>query len=205
MFRAALSGLFLALGLILPLGVQNTFVFLQGATQPRWRRGVPVALTAALCDTALILLAVSGVSLLILKFPWLLTALRYGGTLFLLYLGWASWRSAGSTAAAEAGTDWPLKRQILFSLSVSLLNPHAILDTVGVIGTNGLSFAGAERAAYTAACILVSWVWFFGLLTAGHLVRRAPSIGRVQFWLAKGSALVIWGVAVQLFLGALHQ
>jgi L-lysine exporter family protein LysE/ArgO len=169
MLHAALSGLLLAFGLILPLGVQNTFVFLQGATQPRWRRGVPVALTAALCDTALILLAVSGVSLLILQFPWLLTALRYGGVLFLLYLGWASWRSAGS-AAAEAGSDWPVKRQIRFSLSVSLLNPHAIIDTVGVIGTTALSFAGGERAAYTAACILVSWLWFFGLLTAGHLV-----------------------------------
>jgi L-lysine exporter family protein LysE/ArgO len=198
MLHAALAGFLLALGLILPLGVQNTFVFLQGATQPRWTRALPVVLTAALCDTALILLAVSGVSLLILQFPWLLGALRWGGVLFLLYMGWTAWRSAGSAGQTEAGQDWPLKRQILFSLSVSLLNPHAILDTVGVIGTTALSFEGRERAAYAAACILVSWLWFLALMTAGHLTRRASGASRIQLILGRLSAIVIWVVALQL-------
>jgi L-lysine exporter family protein LysE/ArgO len=103
----------------------------------------------------------------------------------------------------EAGQEWPLRRQILFSLSVSLLNPHAILDTIGVIGTTALSFAGSERAAFAAACILVSWLWFFGLMTAGHLVRRAPSAQRLQLILGRISAVVIWAVAAQLLWGAL--
>lgn len=204
MLHAALSGLLLAFGLILPLGVQNTFVFLQGATQPRWLRGLPVVLTAALCDTLLILLAVFGVSLLVLQLPWLMVALRWGGVLFLLYMGWATWRSAGQMSSTVAsGQEWPLQRQILFSLSVSLLNPHAILDTVGVIGTTGLSFVGPERVAYAAACVLVSWLWFLGLMTAGHLVRRAPSAGRVQVLLTKGSAILIWLIGTQLLVGAL--
>jgi L-lysine exporter family protein LysE/ArgO len=203
MLSAALSGLLLSLGLILPLGAQNTFVFLQGATQPRWRQGLPVVITAALCDTTLILLAVSGVSLLVLQLPWLQTALRYGGVLFLLYMGWTSWRSQGALAT-EGGADWPLRRQVLFSLSVSLLNPHAILDTVGVIGTTALSFpAPMARAAYTGACILVSWTWFFGLFTAGHLLRRVERTGRLNALLGKISALVIWGVALKLLAGAL--
>lgn len=203
MLHASLSGFLLALGLILPLGVQNTFVFLQGATQPRWVRGLPVVLTAALCDTLLITLAVSGVSLLVLQLPWLLTVLRWGGVLFLLYMGVATWRSAGGASLDGAAAEWPLKRQILFSLSVSLLNPHAILDTIGVIGTTALNFAGAERLAYAGACILVSWLWFLGLMTAGHLVRRAPSAGRIQVWLGRVSAIVIWVVASQLMAGAL--
>lgn len=203
MVHASLSGFLLALGLILPLGVQNTFVFLQGATQPRWVRGLPVVLTAALCDTLLILLAVSGVSLLVLQLPWLLIVLRWGGVLFLLYMGVATWRSAGSASVAQSGQEWPMKRQILFSLSVSLLNPHAILDTIGVIGTTALSFAGAERIAYAGACILVSWLWFFTLFTAGHLVRRAPSAGRIQVVLGRVSAIVIWVVAAQLLMGAI--
>ncbi|ALA71771.1 lysine transporter [Geobacillus stearothermophilus 10] len=58
MMRAFLHGLILAFGLIFPLGVQNVFILTQGAIQRRWRRALPAVLTASLCDTLLILLAV---------------------------------------------------------------------------------------------------------------------------------------------------
>jgi L-lysine exporter family protein LysE/ArgO len=44
--------------------------------------------------------------------------------------------------------------------SVSLLNPHAILDTVEVIGTNSLSYTGIEKIAFTLDCIFVSGMVF---------------------------------------------
>jgi hypothetical protein len=66
--QSFLHGLILAFGLILPLGVQNLFVFNQGAAQPNFWRALPVVAAASLCDTVLILLAVQGVSLLLLKF-----------------------------------------------------------------------------------------------------------------------------------------
>ncbi len=55
-----LHAFILALGLILPLGVQNLFVFNQGVTQPALWRALPAVITAAICDTLLILLAVQG-------------------------------------------------------------------------------------------------------------------------------------------------
>jgi L-lysine exporter family protein LysE/ArgO len=66
---AFIHGFILALGLILPLGAQNVFVFQQGAAQPRFLRALPAALTAAVCDTALILLAVLGVSVVVFTIP----------------------------------------------------------------------------------------------------------------------------------------
>ncbi len=42
----------------------------------------------------------------------------------------------------------PLKKQILFAASVSLLNPHAILDTIGVIGTNSIQYIGSEKMGF---------------------------------------------------------
>ena len=50
-------GFFLALGLILPLGVQNIFIFNQGALQRTWFQALPSAITAACCDTLLIISA----------------------------------------------------------------------------------------------------------------------------------------------------
>jgi L-lysine exporter family protein LysE/ArgO len=87
---------------------------------------------------------------------------------FLLYIGWMTWRSDGKTTIDQAAHLWPIRRQIVFTVSVSLLNPHAILDTIGVIGTSSLAYADADRFAFTFACMLNSWLWFCGLAVAGR-------------------------------------
>jgi len=46
-----IHGIILSMGLILPLGVQNLFVFNQGAMQKTFFRVVPVVITAGICDT----------------------------------------------------------------------------------------------------------------------------------------------------------
>ena len=60
----------------------------------------------------------------------------------------------------------------MFAGSVSLLNPHAIMDTVGVIGASSLQYAGAEKMGFTVACILVSFVWFVFLAVAGRVLKE---------------------------------
>lgn len=66
---AFLHGFLLALGLILPLGAQNVFIFNQGANHKRISKTMPVIITAGLCDTLLIILAILGVSLVLLSLP----------------------------------------------------------------------------------------------------------------------------------------
>lgn len=198
MQAAVLHGLMLALGLILPLGVQNTFVFTQGALHRRWAAALPAVLVAGLCDTLLIAVAVSGLSLVVLAVPWFKTALSWVGVAFLLYMGLATWRS--KPAAEAGGEEWPPRRQALFALSVSLLNPHAILDTVAVIGTNSLRYSGGPRLGYTLACVAVSWFWFAALATAGHLLGVAAGGTLLRRWLNRISAVIMWGVAVQLLV-----
>ena len=65
-FFAIAHGVILAFGLIIPLGLQNIFIFNQGATQPNLKKALPSIITASLCDTTLIILSILGVSLLIL-------------------------------------------------------------------------------------------------------------------------------------------
>lgn len=206
MLTAFVHGFVLAFGLILPLGPQNAFVFSQGAAQPRWLRAIPVVLTAALCDTLLILLAVLGVSVVVLAIPWFRSVLLIVGVVFLAVVGWLTWRSAASRSGG-AGDDqagdaarWPVGRQVLFAVSISLLNPHAILDTIGVIGTSSLSYTGPARAAFAAACVINSWVWFFGLMTAGRLVGHFEGVRR---WLNRVSAIVMWLSAIYLLVSLL--
>jgi L-lysine exporter family protein LysE/ArgO len=201
---AIVHGVVLAFGLILALGPQNVFVFSQGAVQPRFSRALPVVLAASFADTALILLAVGGASAVVLAIPWVETALVGLGVVFLLYVGLATWRSEPEVPLAVADGDgavrWTLGRQVGSTLSISLLNPHAILDTVGVIGPSSLAYAGSERAAFAAACVCVSWAFFFALALAG---RAFGKLGAVRQWMGKVSAVAIWSAALYLALGLL--
>ncbi|MBG9597737.1 LysE family L-lysine exporter [Bacillus mycoides] len=197
--EAILHGIILAFGLILPLGVQNVFVFSQGATQPKLIRALPATIAAALCDTFLILLAVFGLSAIVLQFEWLRFSLMIAGILFLLYMGYVIWKS--EPTANQTNTALPIHQQIIFALSVSLLNPHAILDTVGVIGTSALKYVGKEQVFFIIACITVSWIWFFGLTLAGTFMKKLDGTGGLMNIFNKCSALFIWGTAIYLFIG----
>lgn len=205
MLEAFIHGFILALGLILPLGVQNVFVFNQGALQPRFMKVLPVIITASLCDTLLILVAVLGVSLLILGSFWMKAILIGGGFIFLIYMGWATWNSKPSNERKEIAENFSLKKQVLFSASVSLLNPHAIMDTVGVIGTSSLRYQGPEKVIFAVACILVSWIWFLGLSLVGRASGKLDKSGKFLLRLNKISALVMWGAAVYLVFSLLSK
>lgn len=171
MVAAFIHGLILAFGLILPLGPQNVFVFTQAATQPRLLDALSVALVASLSDTSLILLAVLGVSSVVLTLPWVKTVLVVAGVLFLGYIGWITWHSDEETEEKwDHALKSPLRQQILLTLSVSLLNPHAVLDTIGVIGTSSVSYTDNAKVTFTLGCVLVSCLWFFTLMVAGRLV-----------------------------------
>lgn len=183
----------LAFGLILPLGVQNVFIFNQGMSQRSYARALPAIVTAGLSDTLLIGAAVGGVSLILLQWPLLASVLYAGGSVFLLYMAWSIWRSSGpansSAAVLSAG------RQIAFAASVSLLNPHALLDTVAVIGTSSLQYEGVARFYFAITAAVVSWVWFLGLAGAGRLVGRTDRTGRISIFFNRLSAVVMVGMA----------
>jgi L-lysine exporter family protein LysE/ArgO len=189
---AFIHGFVLALGLILPLGIQNVFIFSQGASHGRLIKALPAVLAAAVSDTLLILLAVQGVSLVILTFYWLRVVLVVVGAVFIAYMGWLTWNSSANIELSEDTALWSVKRQVIFALTVSLFNPHAILDTIGVIGTSSLAYGGSEKSAFVAACIAVSWGWFIFLAAAGRTLRVLDSGGMVLRLMNKASAVIMW-------------
>jgi L-lysine exporter family protein LysE/ArgO len=119
--------------------------------------------------------------------------------LFLLYMGYSIWRS--EPTASETNKPLPIRQQIIFALSVSLFNPHAILDIIGVIGTSALNYVETEQILFTVACILVSWIWFIGLTLAGAVMKKLDSTGDLMKIFNKCSALFIWGTAIYISIG----
>jgi L-lysine exporter family protein LysE/ArgO len=196
MTNAFFYGILLALGLIVPLGVQNIFIFQQGALQKRFHYAFPSILTAFICDAILILCAVLGVSMIVFTLPLLKNIIYIGGFFFLCYMGWLTWRSSPSVRNNSAPLS--AKAQVGFAMSVSLLNPHALIDSIGVIGTNALMFNGSEKWIFTLACISVSFFWFLALAITGRIFYQFDKTGFGMLFLNKISALIIWSVAVYI-------
>ncbi len=196
-------GVILAFGLIIPLGIQNIFILNQGATQSKWIQTIPCVLTAFICDALLIFGAVMGVSLAVLSIPCVKTIVYYVGLVFLIYMGWVTWRSISQPT--DSFQPLSSRQQIYFAASVSLLNPHAILDSVAVIGTNSLHFIGTDKRLFTFACILVSFCWFVGLSLVGRLFKQKNSNHSALKWLNKFSALTIWAVAIYIAKQLIQQ
>lgn len=193
-----LHGIILAFALILPLGVQNVFVFNQGATHKKFTNALPAIVTAGVCDTILICLAVAGVSMIVFNFAWLKILLFLAGCFFLIYMGWVMWKSAPELTAHQEKTQFSARRQITFAASVSLLNPHAIMDTIGVIGTSSLAYTGWEKGLFTVACIMVSWLWFFSLAISGRKIGQIDKNGKFLQRLNQISAMIIWMMALYM-------
>lgn len=197
--QALIHGIILAFGLILPLGVQNVFIFNQGATHKKFIHACPAIITAEICDTVLIFLAVTGVSMVVLNFEWLTILLFIFGLIFLTYMGFVMWRSNPvANNNIESQNRFSPRRQITFAASVSLLNPHAIIDTIGVIGTSSLAYSGYEKLIFTVACIVVSWIWFFLLAILGRKVGQLGNSGMLLKRMNQISAIIIWAMALYL-------
>lgn len=194
---AFIHGFLLAIGLILPLGVQNVFIFNQGATHSKFIRCLPAVLTATICDALLIILAVTGVSVIVMATPIIKNLLITLGICFLLYMGLITWKSQSEEQSNDLNQKiLTAKKQILFASSVSLLNPHAILDTIGVIGTSSIQYQNTDKWLFAIAGILVSLFWFTLLAVAGGTLKKLkpgilPLVNKI-------SALVIWGSASYL-------
>ena len=190
--QAFAHGMVLALGLILPLGIQNLFIFTQGVTQPKFLRILPVVFTAGLCDTLLILLAVQGVSVFITSFAGAKIVFIGIGIVFLSYMGWLTWNTKVVNNSDQEIKIFTIKQQILFTMTVSLLNPHAVLDTIGVIGTSSSSYMGNEKLWFTLACILISWGWFLLLAITGWRVGKEKGFTQLSGSINKISAVCMW-------------
>ncbi len=200
MLTAIIHGILLAFGLILPLGAQNVFVFNQGASQPKFRGAIPVIVTAACCDSLLILLAVLGVSVVVFTIPVLQTAIFVVGLAFLLYMGWSIWKSKPSQAGqARSGI---VAQKANHVRHVGIAPEPACHPRYDRRDRNQLPrlCLSADKLMFTVATMAVSWIWFFALAFAGKMVGAVDTGGRILNVINKLSALVIWGVAVYIAL-----
>lgn len=192
--------LFLAGGILLNLTPGQDVMFatatgLQGGP----RAGVMAGLGVGLGALWHVALSALGLSALIAAHAGALSAIKYAGGAYLLYIAWKSWNDTGTTGPARASrTGWDAFRKGAFT---NILNPKPILFMLAFLP----QFVHPEIGPVWAQILLLGGA--FGItgtfITAayGYLAGRAGHvIGARMAVLNKGAAVVFAGLAARLIL-----
>lgn len=196
MLSSFLPGFALSLTLILAIGAQNAFVLRQGL---RREHVFVVCLTCAFSDAALIAAGVAGFGALAAAVPWFETAMRYGGSAFLIWYGaqnaFSAWRG-GSALMADGQEPQSLRRTVFTLLGLTFLNPHVYLDTVVLLGS--ISAQYPDRLAFGMGAVLASFAFFFTLGYGARLL--SPLFARPRAWQILDAliAVTMWVIAAKL-------
>lgn len=157
------------------------------------RATLPHVAGATLGFVLLLLLAGLGLAELLQGWPAAVTLTRWAGMAFLLWMGWALWRSDGKVAAGEQ----PPAPSLLQGAAMQWLNPKAWVAALAGVG----AYAGDDPARlwvfavlYFIICYLSVGSWAYAGARLRHLLadeRRIRLFNRVMAALLAASAVHI--------------
>ena len=192
MFQPFINGLSLGLSLILVIGAQNVFVLRQGLSKSH------VFLTAIFCslaDTILIIIGVSGASIIMENnIAFLKSVLFTFAAIWLSFYGFLRVISAvksNSFINDEEAKTSELFPTIVLAAGLTFINPHVYLDTVVLIGTVSLQYLTLnEKVSYAFGASLASFFFFFLLAYGARFL--APLMSRSFSWSILDSVIALF-------------
>ena len=188
-------GLLFGLATAFPVGLQSFVVMNQGLRfgYPRVLTGI---ITASLCDTLLIVLGAAGASALLADADERVPVILVGIT-FLAVFGVLAFRAAPEEEAGEVKSVGRPLTMIAQTVGVSLFNPHAVLETVGILGGAIAAQSAENRIEFACGVVAASWVWFLMVgFGASALQRRLTAPARL--WMQRGSGVMMLALAAVL-------
>jgi L-lysine exporter family protein LysE/ArgO len=197
MVGSALAGFAASIALIVAIGAQNAFVLRQGL---RREHVLPVVVTCAVSDLALILAGIAGLGAIITAQPTAVVVVRWAGAAFLLgYAVLAARRAIRPSALTTTGrAPATLRATLLTCLALTYLNPHVYLDTVLLLGS--VAQQHPHRWVFGAGAAAASLVWFTALCAGAR--KLAPVLARPAAWRVLDGfiAVVMAAIAIGLII-----
>ena len=186
-----LNGLLLGLSLIMALGPQNIFLIKQGA---RRNHAALSSVICLICDVILACASVIGLRGVIGDHPTLQIWIIWLGAGFLFYYAIKNLSSGLSRKAKNVASEHQAHNRmqiVFFALGFSLLNPHAIIDTLVIIGSGSSQFPEHELI-FLSGVITASFLWFSSLFFTTRYLSTILTQARV--W--KGIEILSGGLMV---------
>lgn len=163
--------------------------------------GLATGLGAALADALYGAIGAYGVQALVDVLQAARMPLMWGGSLFLLWLAWRTWRGAGDGAAvaaaagADAGARVALPAAFAGTVLLTLANPATVLSFVAIFGSQ-LALAPAASPAWRVAGVACGSALWWLLLATGVAAARHRLGAPERAWISRGAALMLLGFAL---------
>lgn len=193
MLSVFMEGLLLQASLIFALGAQNLFILESGL---RRDYHLTASVVCYLCDFVIIMLGVAGAATLFTSFPAIKILVGLLGVYFLFSYGFEKLRPQDGTVFCENlfNRKKCLKRCILAALTFSVLNPHAFLDGIVLIGGYSAKYDDLhQRLLLGFGASTFSLIWFLLLSSASaKLMPFLKSPQRMRFVMScAGVSLIV--------------
>ena len=185
-FLSALKGLVLMSSVIVAIGPQNAFLLRQAI---RREQAWLVAGIFLFGDVTMTILGGFGIGQYLEQWALLKMLLTIFGALYVFWFGVGVLRKMRHPGGLKVESKGKATHVIRKALAVTFLNPHAIFDTVILVGTIALQFAGADKKAFIGGAVAGSTIWFFGIAWIGQ--RLAPYLSRPKVWRVIDGIIVI--------------
>lgn len=198
---AFLKGMGVGGGLIVAIGAQNAFLLRQGLQR---HFVLACVLICVACDVTLIALGAGSVGRFVAASPLVLHAIRVGGALFLIEYGrraaWAACKGQDRILRSNNAAFSERGAALRAAVALSILNPHAWLDTVVLLGAIGAQQPGRGHFYFSAGAMVASTVWFSCLGFGARML--APVFAKPASWRVLDGliALTMWSIAASLFI-----
>jgi threonine/homoserine/homoserine lactone efflux protein len=195
-----------ALAVVYALPGPDMALVLQSSGQKGIRHGLAVAAGLATARALHVTLSACGAAALLKSAPWLFTAVRLAGALYLAWLAVQIFRAQPGGSEASAGTDADagLRASMLRGLLGNLLNPKALLFCSVLLPQ---FIRPAASAVWTQVLelgvILVAFGVTYDVVLAvaakrvGGYLRRHRKVQRVQRWIFS-SAMMAFAVRLSI-------
>ncbi len=193
MVSVFIEGLLLQASLIFALGAQNLYILESGLKRQNY---MAVSFVCYLCDFLLIMLGVIGAGTLFTSFPEVKIFFGILGIFFLFNYGYGKLRTRGEEFIFSESTDKPhdLKKSILAAITFSVVNPHAFIDGIVLIGGYSAKYEDIyQRISLGLGASTYSLLWFLALSTASSKMMplfRSPR--RMRFVMSCAGVFLIF-------------
>jgi len=174
------------LSAIVAIGPQNALLLRQAV---RREQAWLTALIFLFGDVTMVLLGGFGIGHFLGRWPWAKLLLMVLGALYMLWFGVGVFRQTLHAKALAVNAASGENSVVLRALAVTFLNPHAIFDTIILVGATALQFEGVTKIIFMLGAILASTTWFLSVAWAGQSL--APFLARPEVWRVIDGAIVV--------------
>ncbi len=184
-------------GLIMAIGAQNAFLISQSI---RRQYHFFIATACILLDIVLIFSGMFVISQALNNNPQWIVIMKWTGVIFLTAYGIFSLHSAFKKKIIDLEKSFidSRKKAFLMTLALTLLNPHAYLDTMVLMSGVGAQYEPEGHFYFSVGACVAGGIWFYTICFAGGYLQ--PYFKNSFIWQVLDfiTGLIMLGIALTL-------